>query len=453
MKNFSYDYSGMLAETIGKHGVPLSTLKKLSPTLRVLHESFLKSLDSDTMAFHRLPDEHTEIKNILRVSRDLKKKFENLVVIGIGGSDLGAQAVIGALTSQYHNELPSRQRKGMRIYFCGDTTDPQPLTELISLLDFKKTAFHVVSKSGNTIETMTAFMILKEALKKKVGKSYSRHIVATTSPTSGQLIKLVKQEGYTLLPHGPVGGRFSVLSSVGLLAIACAGIDVQQLLFGADSLREYLEENTATNNAPFVYAALHYHGFLQGKNISVLMPYDYKLKKFGAWYRQLWAESLGKHGKGQTPVAALGPTDQHSQLQLYQEGPRDKQITFIVTKEKNDLTTPAMPISAIRYFGKKKLLHILHEEHATTAASLLKDDRPQGTITLNELTPYSVGQLIYFFELATAYSGALYKLNAFDQPGVEQSKNFLHASLGNKELAPLKKDLERLRKHFGKYTA
>ncbi len=453
MKNFTYDYSGMLRETIGKQGIPLSTIKRLSSRLRTTNESFLNSLDSDAMAFHRLPDEHAEIKKILRVAQHLKKNFENLVVIGIGGSDLGAQAVIGALTSQYHNELPARQRKGMRIYFCGDTTDPQPLNELISLLDFKKTAFHVVSKSGNTIETMTAFMILKEALKKKVGKSYASHIIATTSPTAGQLITLVKQEGYTLLPHGPVGGRFSVLSSVGLLAIACAGIDIQQLLFGADSLRGYLEENTVTKNAPFVYASLHYQGFLQGKNISVLMPYEYKLKKFGAWYRQLWAESLGKHGKGQTPVAALGPTDQHSQLQLYQDGPHDKQITFIVTKEKADITTPVMPIPALRYFGKKKLLHILHEEHATTAVSLLKGGRAQGTITITELTPYSVGQLIYFFELATAYSGALYNLNAFDQPGVEQSKNFLHASLGNKKLAPLKKDLERLRKHFGKYTA
>jgi glucose-6-phosphate isomerase len=434
----------MLKDSIGTHGVSLSDLTKLTPTLKDIHAHFKAQHASDELAFMRLVDDTAAIKQVIATAQHIQKKFTTLIVVGIGGSDLGARAVISALRHSYGNELG----KGMKIYFTGDTTDPTPLLELLDVVDLRSTALHVVSKSGNTIETMSAFMILREALIEKVGaKKHAAHVFVTTSATSGKLITLTQNEGYTLLPHGPVGGRFSVLSNVGLLPIACAGIDIKKIIAGAKDLRALLTTNTVLKNSAFIFAALHYLGYSKkNAHMSVLMPYEYTLKEFGAWYRQLWAESLGKDKKGQTPIAALGPTDQHSQLQLYQDGPHDKQITFIKALKRPNLKTPTVAIPGIEYFGNKQLSIILDAELEATALSLMMDKKANGTLIIPKVDAYYMGQLIYFFEMATAYSGELYGINAFDQPGVEQSKNFLHASLGNKDLQKKKEQIETLKK-------
>ncbi len=443
-----YDYSYTMADIVGSTGVRMTDLAKLAPRLKAAHAQFSKDADKASMAYEHLLDDTASQRQVRAVAKQLQGQFDTLIVVGIGGSDLGSRALLGALVSAHHNELPAPQRKGMKIYFAGDTTDPTPLEELLAVVDLKKTAIHVISKSGNTIETISAFVYIRQQLIARVGeKNHSKHIVVTTSPDSGKLIELVRQENYTLLPHGPVGGRFAALSNVGLLACACAGINITQLLKGAHDMRTRTKTTAWKKNPAFIFAALHYLAATRNKqNIAVLMPYSHKLAPLGKWFVQLWAESLGKDGKGQTPLAAIGPTDQHSQLQLFQDGPADKLITFISVRNHPALTTPPVTIPGIEYFGKQQFGSMLHEAQQATAAALMMHGKPSGTIIIERVDAHALGQLMYFFERATAYSGELYKLNAFDQPGVEASKNFLHAALGNRSLAPLKRELKELLK-------
>ncbi len=448
-----YDYSYTLADSVGANGVPLNALAKLAPKLKAANTRFAKDADKPYMAFEHLLDDTAQHAQIRRVATRLRKNFDTLLVVGIGGSDLGARALLGALVSAHHNELPPARRKGMKVYFAGDTTDPAPLTELLQVLDLKKTAIHVISKSGNTIETMSAFLYIRTQLIATVGeRAHAKHIVVTTSPDSGKLIELVHQHDYTLLPHGPVGGRFAALSNVGLLACTCAGINTTSLLQGARDMRTRTATNAWKENPAFVFAALHYLAATRNQqNIAVLMPYSHKLAQLGKWFVQLWAESLGKDGTGQTPLAAVGPTDQHSQLQLFQDGPADKLITFISVRTHQNLTTPMVTIPGIEYFGKQKFGTMLHEAQQATAAALMAHGKPSGTLIIDRVDAYALGQLMYFFEKATAYGGELSKVNAFDQPGVEASKNFLHAALGNPSLAPLKRELRTLLKKSHKH--
>lgn len=427
----SLNYAGSLASKPGRPGVSPTELEKLSAKLAAANAKFAKQANNQDFNFLRLPLQVKEISNITSLAGKITKQFKNLVVIGIGGSDLGARAALAALKSKYHNELSEKVRGGLKIYFAGDTTDPKPLEELLAVLDLKQTAFQVISKSGGTVETMSAFFVLRDALIKKVGKAnHVKHIIVTTTPEQGILAKLVKSEGYLLLPHPPVGGRFSVLSSVGLFALACAGLDIKAMIRGAKDLTKLTSINQVKNNSAFAFAAVNYLAYTkQGRNILVMMPYAYKMAELAKWFRQLWAESLGKNGKGQTPVAALGPTDQHSQLQLYQEGPQDKIFTFIGVAKQSVLKLSKPPVSELDYLNGLNLGDILNAEMNATAQALGEAGRPTNNITLPELNEYYLGQLFFFFELATVYSAELFKLNAFDQPGVELMKKILKKKL------------------------
>jgi len=297
----------------------------------------------------------------------------------------------------------------------------------------------VITKSGKTSETMSQMMYVASAIE-KVGLALKDHIIATTDEKNGELVKIVQKEGLkSFIIPSDVGGRFSELTPVGLLPAAVCGHDIRAMLEGAAYMDELCMRETG-NPAAF-YALLHVLGMKKGFNISVMLPYADSLKYMSDWYAQLWAESLGKrYGTdgsevfaGQTPVKALGVTDQHSQIQLYTEGPFDKIVTFLkVDKFRNDLEIPAALtyIDAISFLCGKTFGQLLEAERSATEYALCKAGRANITIALSEVNAYTVGGLLYFFEMATAYAGEMLGINAFDQPGVEEGKVATFALMG-----------------------
>lgn len=430
MKHINLDLSLSLTES-GVAGISMKDLAKYSTELKSANKIF--TTYATKPAFLRILDQNAEIAETRRVAKYIRAHFKSLIVIGIGGSDLGARAALSALENST-DDFP--------IYFCGDTTDPAPLNKILKTVNLKTAAINVVSKSGETIETLSALLIIKERLIKLVGKKYASHIFATTSPIQGLLKTMAEIEGYTIIPHMPVGGRFSVLSSVAFLPMACSGIDIKKMLDGGIEMARVIGNNKILENAPFAFAAVNHHAnTVRKQNMLIMMPYSYNLNEFAKWFRQLWAESLGKKGQGQTPVAALGPTDQHSQLQLYQEGPMDKIITFIKLGKWESLAIPNNTPPDVAYLAGKNLGNIVDEELSSTALALANHRRPSNVITLPELNEFSLGKLFMFFELAVTYSAELYNIDAYDQPGVELSKKYLHGALGKPSLRTEQEEL------------
>lgn len=372
----------------------------------------------------------------------VENRFENLLILGMGGSSLGGKAVCEALLPPYWNFLTKEQRNNYPRIFFLDNIDPDQMNSLLNILDLKKTLVNVVTKSGSTAEVMAQFMILKDRMEKELGEDYRKNIIATTDKNIGILKQLSDQEGYkTFYIPDDVGGRFSVFSAVGLLPFALLGIDIQEITQGIKDMDLALKNTDIHCNIAAQNALIHFlMDVKKGKNISVMMPYSYRLRYVADWYCQLWAESLGKEkdknnnivNTGQTPVKAIGVTDQHSQIQLYNEGPSDKIINFLRVKEYD--TTLDIPnifeYTGISYLGGKTINQLFNAEADSTMASLIDYKRPSVTITVPKITPYYMGQLLYMFEIQTAITGALYNIDAFDQPGVEQSKNYTYALMG-----------------------
>ena len=271
------------------------------------------------------------VEDIIATAKVVKKKFDYFVVLGIGGSALGPMAMFQALCHLHHNDLPKSKRKAPKFY-VEDNVDPERMKALLDVIDVKKTMFNVITKSGSTSETMTQYLIINDILKKALGDDAKNHIIATTSAAKGNLIKIAKQEGYKTfyIPDG-VGGRFSELCPVGLLPAAVLGINIKAVLEGAKKMDKMCAKKDFKKNPALMAAILQYLAINKGNNISVMMPYADGLKLMADWYAQLWGESLGKAidlngnkvNAGQTPVKSLGVTDQHSQVQLYTEGPFD----------------------------------------------------------------------------------------------------------------------------------
>jgi len=448
------DYNNMLAERIGEKGIPLSALKTLAPAIEKANKSMKDKRPQ--MAWRDLPYNQSEIvKEIKTYASEMKDQIDAFVVLGIGGSALGPLAVQQALNHPYYNELPREKRGNFPKLYVADNIDPERLVYLFETIDPTRCLFNVISKSGSTSETMSQFMIIKELLEEKLGKEKARkHIVCTTDPVSGNLITIAKEEGYkTFYVPSPVGGRFSELTSVGLLPAAFCGIDIEGMLEGAAQMDTMCQEDDISKNPAYMYAALHYLGMTTGKNISVLMPYADGVKLIADWYAQLWAESLGKKydlagnivNVGQTPVRALGATDQHSQVQLYAEGPYDKIVVFIGVEEyRKTITIPKtyshMP--SLGFLGGVTHNNLLQTQQSATEYALTKAGRMNMTITIPKITTQTIGQLIYFFEMATAYAGELLGIDAFDQPGVEEGKNATYAMFDRPGYEVKKAELE-----------
>ena len=369
-------------------------------------------------------------------------RFDNVLVLGIGGSALGGIAVTEALLKPYWNFLTKEQRNNYPRIFFLDNIDPDTMNGLLQILDLKKTLVNVITKSGSTAEIMAQYMVLKDLMQKELGDDYRKNIVVTTDKETGILRQLANQEGYKafVIPDD-VGGRFSVFSAVGLIPFALVGLNIDAIMQGIKDMDMALKNTNIYENIAAQGALIQYlMDTKKNKNISVMMPYSSRLKYISDWYIQLWSESLGKEynkngervNVGPTPIKALGATDQHSQVQLYNEGPNDKIITFI--RVENFDTTLEIPkifeYTGINYLGGKTINDLMNAEAESTKVTLLDYSRPTMTITIDKIDEYNIAQLLYMLEIKTAIAGELYDINTYNQPSVEQAKNYTYALMG-----------------------
>jgi len=354
------------------------------------------------------------------------RHFDDIIVIGIGGSNLGAMAVAQALA------CGDRKKAGPRLHYL-DNVDPDLIHDLLARLQPKTTAVITISKSGGTLETATQYMVVRHWLNAALESSSAReHQWVVTDPKVGWLRALAKTEGLRALPVPPrVGGRYSVLSAVGLLPLAASGIDVSELLAGASTNAARCAAGDWRGNPALELAALAYLlDTRKDKRLSIFMPYVNALRLFGDWYRQLWAESLGKRRAdgspaGTLPVTALGAVDQHSQLQMYLESRRDKVFTFIaLDRWSHNVAVPLVPADrdAFPYLANKSLNNLIAAEFLATRQVITDYGHPNLTLHLPTLSAHTMGQLIDLYQRATVYAGLLYGINPLDQPAVESGK-------------------------------
>jgi glucose-6-phosphate isomerase len=444
MSRLALDYTNMLAPALGGRG--------LDPDLISGNAKFFADAHADTEArraakelgFFDLPYASQVVDEIQQFADTIGQANRTVVVLGIGGSALGTLALQQALCKPRWNELDDEQRDQYPRLYVLDNVDPSTIAPLLDRIDLGTTLFNVVSKSGTTAETMAQFLIVRERLTNIFqDDGYRRHLIFTTDPSKGVLRQIADAEQIATLPIPEnVGGRFSVLSAVGLLPAALIGIDIKQLLKGAADMDERCRTADLAQNPAGMFALLQFLAHTRtSANVHVMMPYSDRLYLTADWFRQLWAESLGKRydraGRevfaGPTPVKALGATDQHSQVQLYMEGPFDKTVTFLsVESQPHDLTIPPLysEIPALGYLGGHTLDELLNAERTATAAALARSGRMNLTIRLPKLDAYTIGQLFMMLQIATVYAGALYNVNPLDQPGVELGKELTYALMG-----------------------
>ncbi|PYE56458.1 glucose-6-phosphate isomerase [Deinococcus yavapaiensis] len=389
------------------------------------------------------------LPEVLRIAERAQGRFDDVVVLGIGGSSLGGLTLVTALQHPYFNLLG--RRSAARVHFV-DNVDGDVITGLLEVLDPRRTLVNVISKSGTTTETMAAYLSCKAWLSGALGADYKDHIVATTDPEKGILRPLAQREGYETLPVPPtVGGRFSVFSAVGLLPAALGGIDVRALLNGAKRAHDVFAAPASDNDV--LKLALVNHLFAErGRNINVFMPYSTRLRFLSDWFAQLWAESLGKHRRGDgervgtTPVKAVGTTDQHSQVQLYREGPKDKIVTLVKVEQADRAATipnaePNEP--EMSYLGHKPYQTLMNAELVATAHALAEAGQPNVTLTLPRVDAENLGFLMQLLMLQTAVNGELLNINAFDQPGVELGKVLTYALMGRPGFDERREELQK----------
>lgn len=450
------DYNNMLAGySKAEAAITPQEIAALKDKAAEAFQFIAQNRGKGTMEWSELPyNQDAVVADILQEAKAIREKCDTFVVLGIGGSALGPIAVQQALNHLNYNELPAEKRGGPRVYVL-DNIDPERISGILDIIDPKKTVFNVITKSGSTSETMSQYLIFREILKGALGEDYAGHIVATTDAENGYLVKIAAQEGFKafVIPAG-VGGRFSEMCPVGLLAAAVAGIDIREMLAGAAAMDKIASNTDIMQNPACLGGLLQYIAMQKGMNITVMMPYADSLRYMADWYAQLWAESLGKQyaldGKtevftGQTPVKALGVTDQHSQVQLYTEGPFDKVVTFLaVEKFRCDVTIPHghEDIPAVGFLGGHTMAELLEAEMNATEYALYKAKRLSCKVTLPEVNAFTIGELLYFFEMQVSFVGALLGIDTFNQPGVEEGKVATYALLGRPGFEEKKAELD-----------
>lgn len=422
------DFSNVLSDKIGEEdGILLEEIKSYKHIVEDLHQQILDRKDKD-FYFMNMPFQDTS--SIKKTAKDIRDNFEYFVVIGIGGSALGNQMVNDGINGLDYNLKNSPK------FFILDNVDPDKFAYIADQIDIRRTMFNVITKSGSTTETVANFLIVLDWLKSYIGKDWKKHIIITTDPQKGFLRRFADENGILSFEIPPnLGGRFSVLSNVGLLSSAVCGVDIDQLLEGAKYGYEICSKKMdPVENPAYLLGLIHYIANIKkGKSISVMMSYAERLSSFVDWYRQLWAESLGKNGLGQTPVKAVGSIDQHSQIQLYVDGPKDKIITFLTLEESfRDFEITGDVPPEFDYMKGKTLKQVLDALMEGTKAALVKAQVPNLTVSVDRMNPFNLGLLIYLYEMATGFSGLLYKVNPFDQPAVEEGKNFAYGLMGRK---------------------
>lgn len=438
------EFANCLAERVGEHGLGPGVFERTGVGARTAAEltrRLARTRGTGWERWRELPHDPMRSDHVSAVRALVEKckgRFENLVVLGIGGSALGNIALQGALHPPSYNLMDARP--GPRV-FVVDNVDPVYFASTLEACErhggLERTLFNVISKSGETAETAAQFMVVRDLLKKRFGAGAREHIVAVTDPAKGTMRRICDAEGYDTLPVPEgVGGRFSVLSPVGLFSGAMAGIDIEALLDGAASMDGCCSREDLLKNPAATIATLLVELGRRGKVNHVMMPYANQLYLLADWYRQLWAESLGKEKSlagdrvhaGFTPIKALGTTDQHSQVQLYREGPNDKVFCLIevgafAEGSGPDVTIPSgLGVEALEYLEGQRMGALLQAEKRATEYALLESKRPNFTIRFPAIDAFHVGQFIYLWEVVTAYAGLLLNIDAYDQPAVETGK-------------------------------
>ena len=438
-----FNYDNVKDKRIGPEGLSPADFDKQIASAAV--GAFRSRVEAGEVGFPNLPDDKETARAIEEFAAELRPHIDDVVLVGIGGSALGAYALDVAIRGPHPlQQAPGKPFRGPRLVVL-DNIDPGPIQAALDLLNPKRTAVCVIAKSGSTAETLATFLIVREWMIKSLGQKARERIIAITSAQKGDLLSVAKDEQYPLffVPEN-VGGRFSVLCPVGLVPAALIGLDIRQLLKGAADANQLCWRKETSRNPALCSALVHWAlDQRKGKHIEVVFAYSSYLWGAAFWYRQLWAESLGKQfdrrGRmvhtGQTPVAALGVTDQHSQLQLYTEGPHDKMITFWeVQKPRADIkiSSDFSQYDSFRYLGGKSLAALFRAERVATEAALTEAARPNCRWTLPKVDEYNLGAFLQMLEFQTAFAGELYGVDAFNQPGVELGKKLTYGLMGRK---------------------
>ncbi len=447
------DVNGMMAEAIGHReseagalpaGVMREEVEALAPRAAEVARVLQARRAASELPFYGLPLQRESVQAIKTVAAKVRDGLDTLVVLGIGGSALGTRTLVEALGT------PSPR------LVVVDNIDPVSVGGLIDSLDLRRTVFNVVSKGGETAETMAQFLVIRERLLRELGAiDYKQRVVITTDAESGHLRQIVNDEGFhdLIVPAG-VGGRFSVLTPVGLFPAAVAGVRIDELLAGAAWMDTRTQSVELWQNPAHLLGALLYLAETKRRrNVVVLMPYSDRLACFADWFVQLWGESLGKaetvDGQpihcGQTPVAARGATDQHSLLQLLMEGPHDKVVILVrVDDHGREISIPTAysDLEGVGYLGGNGMGALLNMEQRATELALVQQQRPVMTLTLPQLNAFTLGQLFYLFEVATVFTGGLHRINPLDQPGVERGKRLTYGLAGRKGFEAQRAEVE-----------
>ncbi len=393
-----------------------SNLTKIDKKHSLSLEKYLKQIQKRNQGFYKIINDKNLIKEINAFEKKIRNKFKHIVVLGIGGSALGILALSQSLKHLYENELTNSKTPRLHVI---DNIDPVLIKELEDVIDYSKTLFIVATKSGSTVETGTQYFYFREQCKKRE-LNIKNHFVIITEQNKSFLRKTAEEEGLKIfnVPRN-ICGRFSIFSAISLLPARLIGIDISKIIKGA-------KKNT--KETAFQLAKIQYNLYKKGKTINVLMPYSQNLIGLANWYRQLLAESIGKNSKiGITPINALGVTDQHSQLQLYSDGPNDKLIIVIEVKnfaKKIIIPNPYPEKKALKFLNKNLTFNeLINIEKDSTIASLTKKQKPSIKISIDRINEESIGEILMMFMWSVAFLGELFKINTYNQPGVEESKS------------------------------
>ncbi len=426
----AYNSSFLFQKNGVKHGISDQSLNKWQTHIESAIARVEEKKKNQEYGFINIllnTDHLSEVKKVFSQIRWAK----TLVVVGIGGSDLGARAVLQAIED---DEPP------MVVLFHGDSTDPVAITRLMRSIDLGETVFCIISKSGETIETISQYVFFKNILMKQV-ENWNDHFVFITDSKKGILRE--EADKHTILSLSipdDVGGRFSVQTTVGLLPSLAMGVDIDQMIEGV--------KNAVTTQAQVAQDIARTQFLLTQEKIhvNILMPYSIQLEEFARWYRQLWAESLGKEGKGILPIQARGPADQHSQVQFYTEGTLLHSLLFLrINQREDDYILEDVDVKAVNYLEGLHFHNIINAEQEATGLALKKLGRPSAVLSIDTLNAFSLGQLFGIFELAVVYLAEMLEIDAFNQPGVEEGKQMMYALLGRKGWEEKKKEIEELK--------
>lgn len=432
MEKIKLDYSNVLEVTEEQM---LSYQEKVNDCHDMLHRGGGKG--SEYLGWIDLPHNYNkdEFKRVKETADQIKKDSEVFIVIGIGGSYLGAKAGIEMLNHNFHNELERKKTSAPKIYFAGQNISSDYVTDLLEVIEGKDISINVISKSGTTTEPALAFRIIKEYMENKYGRDKaSERIYVTTDRSKGALKTLADEQGYeTFVIPDDIGGRYSVLTPVGLLPMAVAGIDIEKIMDGAVSAFEDLSDKSLMDNPAYNYAVLRNILYEKGKTVEILVNYEPRLTYFGEWFKQLFGESEGKEGKGIFPTSLNFTTDLHSMGQYIQEGRKNlfETVINIENIEKNiEVRKNKDNLDGLNYLSGKTLDYINNKAMEGTIEAHVEGSVSNIKINIPELSPYYFGYMVYFFEKACAMSGYILGVNPFDQPGVEAYKKNMFKLLG-----------------------